>query len=433
MSTKDVNWTLCFPRSSSSPMVVKSPKPTTIPENHILLNVDRFGFSANNVTYQAFGEHPSLRYYDFFPAPENSEENVSPKTHGVVPVWGFATVVASAHPKVHVGERLYGYFAPTKYLLVPIDPKDINKHAMYVPRPQFPPDRRLYHQILRCATDPLYTPTPEAEDLMMLYRPLFWTSYWCEDWLAHSGYHGGCDAILISSASSKTAFCFAYCARNRAARGGVTANTRLIGLTSKKNMEFTKRLNLYHEVHEYDTFKSAEVFQGGQGKRWIYVDVAGSDDLNSKVFDYFASPYTGRLVTAVSLGMTNVTPESPATSLNADESTFNGIMAGAGGPKGSESDTTSSFWPRLERFFTPEWVEVRRKELPPREIFEMQRTEWQRLMKDCVKWVKIERTYGPKAVKKEYERIAKSGVGPDKGLVWSLWESEKANLEKAKL
>jgi hypothetical protein len=40
---------------------------------------------------------------------------------------------------VQVGERLYGYFAPTRYLLVPIDAKDINKHAMYVPRPQFPP------------------------------------------------------------------------------------------------------------------------------------------------------------------------------------------------------------------------------------------------------------------------------------------------------
>ncbi|EEB92859.1 hypothetical protein MPER_08569, partial [Moniliophthora perniciosa FA553] len=346
-------------------MVVKSPKPMTIPENHILLRVDR--------------------YYDFFPAPENPEDNVSAETHGS-----------------HVGERLYGYFAPTKYLLVPIDPKDINKHAMYVPRPQFPPDRRVYHQILRCATDPLYTPTPEAEDLMMLYRPLFWTSYWCEDW-------------------------------NRASRGGVTAKTRLIGLTSKKNMGFTKQLNLYHEVHEYDTFKSAEAFQGGNEKRWIYVDVAGNDELNSKVFDYFASPYTGKLVTAVLLGMTNVTPESSATSLNADKSTFNSIMAGAGGQRGSESDTTSSFWPRVERFFTPEWLEVRRKELPAKEILEIQRIEWQRLMKDCVEWVKIERTYGPKAVKKEYERIAKSGVGPDKGLIWSLWESKRTSSEKVKL
>jgi hypothetical protein len=259
---------------------------------------------------------------------------------------------------------------------------------------------------------------------MMLYRPLFWTSYWCEDWLAHSGYRGGCDTLLISSASSKTAFCFAYCARNRAARGGSNSNIRTIGLTSKKNIEFTKRLGLYDEVHDYDSWKSTKTFQGGQDKRWIYVDVAGSDELNRKVFDYFASPYTGKLVTSVSLGMTNVTPEASNTSLNADTNTFNGIMGGKG-----DTIDTSSFWPQLERFFTPEWVEIRRKELSLAEIFEMQKIEWQKLMKDCVGWVKLERVYGPEAVKKEYEYIASSGMGPDKGQIWSLWEPElKARL-----
>ncbi len=37
-------------------------KPAYIPDNHILLRVDRFGFSANNITYQALGEHPRYRY-----------------------------------------------------------------------------------------------------------------------------------------------------------------------------------------------------------------------------------------------------------------------------------------------------------------------------------------------------------------------------------
>ncbi|KAG7085752.1 hypothetical protein E1B28_003295 [Marasmius oreades] len=155
--SQDDNWTLCFPRGSSTPVLVKSPKPAYVPAYHILLRMDRFGFSANNITYQALGEHPSLRYYDFYPAPSKPEENISPETHGVVPVWGFANVLVSSHPQVHVGERLYGYFAPAKYILLPIDPTDINKHAMYVPRPQFPSDRRLYHQITRCTTDPLYT------------------------------------------------------------------------------------------------------------------------------------------------------------------------------------------------------------------------------------------------------------------------------------
>src|SRR5215216_7339044 len=45
----------------------------------ILLAIDRFGFSANNVTYAALGE--AMHYWDFFPAPDG---------WGRIPVWGFA-------------------------------------------------------------------------------------------------------------------------------------------------------------------------------------------------------------------------------------------------------------------------------------------------------------------------------------------------------
>jgi hypothetical protein len=51
---------------------------------------------------------------------------------------------------------------------------------------------------------------PEGEDLTMIYRPLFWTAYWCEDWLHSSNYRGGVSGVVISSASAKTAFCLAY-------------------------------------------------------------------------------------------------------------------------------------------------------------------------------------------------------------------------------
>jgi hypothetical protein len=62
----DDNLTLCSPRVSSgldpnAPVLVRSPKPVQLPPNHVLLRVDRFGFSANNVTYQALGEIPHFR------------------------------------------------------------------------------------------------------------------------------------------------------------------------------------------------------------------------------------------------------------------------------------------------------------------------------------------------------------------------------------
>lgn len=431
----DSNWTLCFPRGSSTPILVESPRPADVPAYHVLLKVDRFGFSANNITYQALGEHPSLRYYDFYPAPTVPSQDISPKTHGVVPVWGFATVLVSSHPKVHVGERLYGYFAPTKYLLLPIDPTDINKHAMYVPRPHFPPDRRLYNQITRTSSDPQYTST--TEDLQMIYRPLFWTSYWCEDWLFHgspgSGYHGGCDRILISSASSKTAFCFAYCIRNRAQSTGETGKIELIGLTSTKNLKFTQHLDLYDQVHTYEAFTSHPSFRNGKGNRWIYVDVTGNTSLNLKVTSHFTNTQD-KLVVSISLGATNTTPELTRSS-QFTEQDAKGVMGTANSTIGLPSPSSSTSGEpqlKLERFFTPEWVAVRRRQLPLSEIFAMQDREWHRLMKDCIPWIEIERVYGPEGVKKSYERIVSGGgVGPDKGLVWSLWKDEEE--VKAKL
>ncbi len=65
----------------------------------IRLRVERFGLTANNVTYGAFGDQ--LGYWRFFPAPEG---------WGRIPVWGFGVVTASGVDGVAVGERFYGYF-----------------------------------------------------------------------------------------------------------------------------------------------------------------------------------------------------------------------------------------------------------------------------------------------------------------------------------
>jgi hypothetical protein len=67
------NATLCVPRPSiaansktglnlTDSVVVRSTvDPGRLPESHVVIRVDRFGFSANNVSYQALGEHPHFR------------------------------------------------------------------------------------------------------------------------------------------------------------------------------------------------------------------------------------------------------------------------------------------------------------------------------------------------------------------------------------
>jgi len=78
------------------------------------------------------------RYFDFHEAPEARESNVSPNTHGVTPVWGFGTVVASTLLAIHTGERVFGYFAPTRFLALSISPQDVNRYAFAVSRPHLP-------------------------------------------------------------------------------------------------------------------------------------------------------------------------------------------------------------------------------------------------------------------------------------------------------
>lgn len=55
-STQDTNLTLCVPRPSSGqnphqPIIAQSLKPEYIPPNHVLIRVDRFGFSANKCVW----------------------------------------------------------------------------------------------------------------------------------------------------------------------------------------------------------------------------------------------------------------------------------------------------------------------------------------------------------------------------------------------
>ncbi|KIK79029.1 hypothetical protein PAXRUDRAFT_297590 [Paxillus rubicundulus Ve08.2h10] len=396
------NVTVCHPRPSSG----QDP-------NQVAL-VDRFGYSANNVTYQALGEVPHFRYFDFHEAPEGAGTSVSAKTHGVTPVWGFGIVVASTHVAIQVGERVYGYFAPTRYLVLPISPLDVNKFAFFVSRPHLPPDRRPYNQITRCSTDPLYDPWPETEDLTMFYRPLFWTSFWCEDWINSSQYRGGATRVLISSASAKTAFCLAYLIRKRTSDSGDNNTVRqVIGLTSRKNLEFTKQLGLYDDVLEYEGFETASTMNQSPQK-WIYIDVAGNHDLNVRVFSRLSSDAKFDLVGSIALGLTNLSPSSKSASA----------------ANWFANDFSSQRAPStLEQFFMPEWLAVRKKQLSIAEITRLQRDAWSGLMKHCRTWgVTIRRVYGAEGVKRAYDEIIQSGILPSQGFIWSLWEDDAQSV-----
>lgn len=77
-----------------------SEEPANAAPGEVLLRIDRFALTTNNITYAAFGE--AMQYWEFF--------TTGQPEWGHMPVWGFADVVASAVDGIAAGERFYGYF-----------------------------------------------------------------------------------------------------------------------------------------------------------------------------------------------------------------------------------------------------------------------------------------------------------------------------------
>ena len=240
----------------------------------------------------------------------------------------------------------------------------------------------------------------------MLYRPLYWTSFWCEDWLFASNYRGGAKLIFISSASSKTSFCLAYCIQSRIRSREIPEDTRIIGFTSKRNVGFTERLCLYHEVVSYDDINEKSF---DSGSRAIYIDVAGSDELNEKVLAVQGPVFAA----AIRLGMSSVKPTELGT---ANVWTKDGTLEEATAGSGS----TGSL--EFETFFMVEWLAVRVKQFSVKVILGMQVEAWKRLVIDAKGWVEITRVYGGENVKAVYDSAVKTGLRAEDGYVWSLWD-----------
>ncbi len=237
-----------------------------------LLRIDRFGLTANNVTYAVMGE--AMSYWDFFPATEG---------WGRVPMWGFAEVERSEAEGVEAGTRLYGYLPPSSQLLV--TPVDANPGGFVDGSPHRAALPSAYHRYLASASDPFYSAA--SEEMQMLLRPLFFTSFLIDDQLDDEGLTGS-GPILISSASSKTAIAAAFLL---ARRDGV----ELVGLTSPRSAEFVAGLGIYDRTVTY-----GEIGSLARGPA-TYVDVAGDGGVRADVHSHFGD----ELVHSMAVGVTH--------------------------------------------------------------------------------------------------------------------------------
>jgi hypothetical protein len=139
---------------------------TTTPEpepGEIMLRVDKFGFSANNVTYAALGN--TMRYWDFFPAPGG---------WGRVPVWGYADVERSRHEAIRDGQRVFGYLPMSTHAI--LQPDRVAETGFIDAAPHRADLPGVYQRYSLVSHS-------EDEEQEALWRPLFMTSFGAADFL----------------------------------------------------------------------------------------------------------------------------------------------------------------------------------------------------------------------------------------------------------
>lgn len=243
-------------------------------EGAVRLAIQSFAVTANNVTYAVIGD--MFHYWNFFPAPDG---------WGVVPMWGHAIVTQSNCPEIAVGERVYGYL-PTATQL-DVVPGKISAAGFTDMAPHRQPMSAIYNHYNRLAADPQHQAA--HEDARMIFSPLFTTGFLIADFYQRNNWFGA-DALIMTSASSKTAMGLAHCAKIAA------PHIRRIGVTAPRNVDFVTRSGLYDAVIAYEAVSSLPVTPA------VSVDFAG----NAAVLRAIHTHFGDALRFSSTVGMTHV-------------------------------------------------------------------------------------------------------------------------------
>jgi len=343
---------------------------TPLREGQVRLRIDSFALTSNNITYGAFGD--AMHYWDFFPTEFEG--------YGRIPVWGFAEVIESTADGIAAGERIYGYFPMSTHVV--LQPVKVSDSGFVDGAPHRSELHALYNQYTRCRSVPGYEPGREAE--IALLRPLFVTSFLIDDFLADNAFFGATQ-MLLSSASSKTAYGTAFCL---ALRRGSPGAPKIVGLTSPPNVAYTKRLGCYDEVLTYDAVGTLDA-----GTPTVYVDYSGSAALRSTIHSHFDD----QLKYSCSVGGTH--------------------WDALGGGKGLAG-------PRPILFFAPAQVKKRSADWGPAGLADRIASAWTAFMKPVTDparpWITVVRGHGAHDVQATYQALLAGKLPAHEGHVLSL-------------
>lgn len=345
---------------------VRPGPPGELAKGQVRFRVDRFAFTANNISYAMAGD--MLRYWDFFP-PEDGD-----KTWGRIPVMGFGDVIQSRHDGVIEGTRCFGFFPMSRYLV--IEPSKASRESIFDGASHRDGIAPAYNTYSPVEADPSYDAA--HEDRQALMRGLFMTSFLVDDFLAEQEYCGA-ENIIILSASSKTAIALAFLAK-KAGRLGV------IGVTSPANHAFVKGLDYYDEILHYDDVEAI-----ASDKPSVLVDMSGDGPVLGRIHRHLGNHLKHSCIVG-------------ATHWNA-------------GPR--EEGLPG---PAPEFFFAPGQIQKRAADWGPAGLQQRIGESWSSFRDSSVAWLTVEHGAGSDEVARVFLETLEGKARPDRGHILSLQE-----------
>jgi Protein of unknown function (DUF2855) len=339
---------------------------TEVGPGQILVQVDSYAMTANNITYAVFGKPSGLfgneqGYWDFF------AERDAP---GQLPVWGFATVLVSDLEGIAPGDRFYGYYPMASHAV--LMPGNINASGFTDIMPRRSTLPPIYNQYQRMAA--LVDYVLEHHDYWPVFRPLFLTGWLIADQFEDERDYG-VEQILVASASSKTAIGFAHAMKQR------NSGPQLIGLTSAANAKGLSQLGLYDSVLSYNDIDMLDPAMPS-----ALVDMAGNAAVTLTVHHHFG--------------------DALAKSIIVGKSHWNddGEMGALPGPE-------------REGFFAPGRSQKRLSDWGPRELGDRLGKAWLGFMAAAPDIATIDKRQGADAALAAYQEVLAGKADPKMGII----------------
>jgi hypothetical protein len=352
---------------------------TQLQTGEVLLSIDKFALTANNVTYAIMGDQ--LGYWQFFPPHSKllNNESVDTEGWGILPVWGFAEVQQSTCSDVPVGERLFGYFPPATHLIM--TPGNISESSWFdvsEHRAKLPAGYNIYRRV---EAEPHYN-VKHDEERMLLY-PLHITAFTLYDYFQENNWFGATQLIMLS-ASSKTSTGLAYGVKHHDDANNPAPE--LVALTSTGNKSMVEGLNAYDKTFTYDQITAID-----NTKPSLIVDMSG----NGKTLSALHKHLGDNMVFCSNVGVTH----------------WSDFDAGA-----------DIIRERSQMFFAPSQIQKRLQDWGP-QLFEQKSREYMsRSIGESRAWLKITHIDGLEGVEAIFTDICEGKVRPEAGLIVNMKE-----------